>query len=257
MDFLERIMLAFVLAMGSAASGQYIGFVYPAGAQRGTTTLIRLGGQRIDGVEGAIVSGDGVEAKLVDYHRWLNNQEIRLLRENLRDLRRAAAARKKAKKELDATAEKIMANIEDRIALWENRPANRSVVNLAFVEVTVAPDAEPGPREIRLVLRTGVTNPMVFHVGQYPEFSRPPMKMAQVPVLGNEAAAERNRPPEEQEVQVTVPCVVNGQVAAGEVNHYRFEATKGQRLVVAAHARELIPYIADAVPGWFQPVVTL
>ncbi len=254
---LPVVVLAYALATSSVASGQYIGFVYPAGAQQGTTTLIRLGGQRIDGVEGAIVSGDGVEAKLVDYHKWLNNQEIRLMRENLRDLRRAANARKKAKKEPDATAAKIIANIEERIALWENRPANRSVVNIAFVEVTVAPDAKPGPREIRLVLRTGVTNPMVFYVGQYLEFARPPMKTAEVPVLGNEAAAERKRPPEEQEVQVTVPCVANGQVAAGEVNHYRFEAKKGQRLVMAAHARELIPYIADAVPGWFQPVITL
>ncbi len=249
--------LALVPAMNSTVCGQYIGFVYPAGAQQGTTTLIRLGGQRIDGVEAAVVSGSGVEAKLVDYHRYLNNQEVSLMREQIRELRRAANERRKANQRPDAAMQKIIANIEERVALWENRPANRSVVNLAYVEVTVAPDAEPGPREIRLVLRTGVTNPMVFYVGQYPEAARPPMKTTQVPVLGNEEAAERNRPPEEQEVQVTVPCVVNGQVAAGEVNHYRFEAKKGQRLVVTAHARELIPYIADAVPGWFQPVVTL
>ena len=83
------------------------------------------------------------------------------------------------------------------------------------------------------------------------------MKTCQVPVLGHEEAAERKRPPEEQEVRVSVPCVVNGQVAAGEVNHYRFEAKKGQRLVLRAYARDLIPYIADAVPGWFQAVMTL
>ncbi len=43
----------------------------------------------------------------------------------------------------------------------------------------------------------------------------------------------------------------------GDVDRYRFEARKGQQLIVAASARELIPYLADAVPGWFQAVVTL
>jgi hypothetical protein len=41
------------------------------------------------------------------------------------------------------------------------------------------------------------------------------------------------------------------------VNRYRFAARKGERLVIATAARQLIPYIADAVPGWFQPVLTL
>ena len=49
---------------------------------------------------------------------------------------------------------------------------------------------------------------------------------------------------------------MNGQIASGEVNRYRFEASKGQRLVISVAARQLIPYIADAVPGWFQPVLT-
>ncbi|NOX55036.1 MAG: hypothetical protein GXP27_11495, partial [Planctomycetes bacterium] len=48
-----------------------------------------------------------------------------------------------------------------------------------------------------------------------------------------------------------------GQIAPGEVNRYRFRATKGQRLVIATKARDLIPYIADGVPGWFQPILTL
>ena len=34
-------------------------------------------------------------------------------------------------------------------------------------------------------------------------------------------------------------------------------ARKGQQLVIAAAARELIPYLADAVPGWFQATLAL
>jgi hypothetical protein len=43
----------------------------------------------------------------------------------------------------------------------------------------------------------------------------------------------------------------------GEADRYRFQAHAGQSLVIAASARELIPYLADAVPGWFQAVLTL
>jgi len=246
------------LAFGTAAFGQaYIGFVYPAGAQQGTTTQIRLGGQRIDIPVGAIVTGTGVEAKLVEYRWYLDNQQVAVMREQLQQLQRVAKEKEKNNEPLDDATRQLMERIQDRINDWQNFPANRAIVNLAIVEVTVAPDAEPGPREIRLVTTQGVTNPLPFYVGQFPEYVRKPIKACQFPVLGNEQAAERRRPPEEKEVRVTIPCVVNGQVAPGFVNAYRFEARKGQRLLIKAYTRDLIPYMADAVPGWFQSMLTL
>jgi hypothetical protein len=41
------------------------------------------------------------------------------------------------------------------------------------------------------------------------------------------------------------------------MNRYRFQATKGQRLVISTMARELIPYVPDGVPGWLQAVIRL
>ena len=76
-------------------------------------------------------------------------------------------------------------------------------------------------------------------------------------MLGKEELALRKRPDDEVEQRITLPCTVNGQIASGEVNRYRFEARKGQRLVFSAQARQLVPFIADAVPGWFQPVMAL
>jgi hypothetical protein len=43
----------------------------------------------------------------------------------------------------------------------------------------------------------------------------------------------------------------------GEVDRIRFSARKGQSLVIQAQARDLIPYLADAVPGWFQATLAL
>jgi hypothetical protein len=67
------------------------------------------------------------------------------------------------------------------------------------------------------------------------------------------AAPRQPEPPTE----ITLPAVLNGQMMPGTSDQYRFHATRGQQLVVAASARELIPYVADAVPGWFQSVLTL
>jgi hypothetical protein len=41
----------------------YIGFVYPAGGQQGTTFQIKLGGQGLDGVDQVFVTGAGVTAR--------------------------------------------------------------------------------------------------------------------------------------------------------------------------------------------------
>src|SRR5208283_3965581 len=80
--------LAGALAMASAAQAQprpYIGYVYPAGGQQGTTFQIRLGGQMLDGVRDVHVSGAGVRAKVVEYLRRMNNQELQILREQLKE----------------------------------------------------------------------------------------------------------------------------------------------------------------------------
>ncbi len=275
---------------GWAQANPHIGFVYPAGGQQGTTFQVRLGGQRLIGLKGAVVSGGGVRAELIEYRRRLSNQDRRLLQEQLKDLRKKLPKKKPAKGKKpaakpepsmmmemmsqgmmgeqkgvkdatpaakDKATQELMARVQTRLSEYCNRPADASLAEIALVKVTVAPDAKPGRREIRLVTYRGVSNPLVFYVGQFPEVARKSMKTQPFQVLGKEHLAQRKRPTEEEEVRITVPCTMNGQIASGEVNRYRFNARKGQRLVISVAARELIPYIADAVPGWFQPVLTL
>jgi hypothetical protein len=101
-----------------------------------------------------------------------------------------------------------------------------------------------------------LTNPLAFYVGQAPEVSAPPMEVCRQHVLGREEASLPRRTLHE-ETRITLPCTVNGQVIYGGVDRYRFEARKGQRLVASVQARQLVPYIADAVPGWFQAVLVI
>ena len=284
------VALAVLLAAVSSASAQnqYIGYVYPAGGQQGTTFPVRLGGQALIHACDLVVSGEGVSVRLVDYYRVMGNQELDLLRQQLNELRKKEAtvddamvarmaafefpapigpepepspAKTDAKQpplsEKELAKQKLIERIERRFAEYEPFPAVQSQTELVFAEVTIAPDAKPGRREIRVITKRGISNALPFYVGQVPEVARKPMKTSQLPVLGREHLAQRKRPPEEEEMRITVPCTMNGQIAPGEMNRYRFEARKGQRLVISAKARELVPYVPDGVPGWLQAVLRL
>ncbi|MHB8902985.1 MAG: hypothetical protein ACYC6Y_29850, partial [Thermoguttaceae bacterium] len=87
---LPMLGLAILLAAASSVSAQnqYIGFVYPAGGQQGTTFPIRLGGQGLNHASGVLVSGDGVSVRLVDYYRVMDNQEMALVRQQLTELQK-------------------------------------------------------------------------------------------------------------------------------------------------------------------------
>ena len=282
--------LAILVAAASSVKAQiqYIGYVYPAGGQQGATFPIKLGGQGLLHASDLVVSGEGVSVRLVDCYRVMSNEEQSLLRQQLNELKKGStlddelAARmalfefpspigpaeepkpgekqsqsEPPKSEKEVARQKLIERIERIFADDERNPAVRSQTESVFAEVTVTPDARPGRREIRVITKRGVSNPLPFYVGQVPEVARKPMKTCQLPLLGKEYLAQRKRPPEEEEVRITVPCTMNGQIAAGEVNRYRFQASKGQRLVIFAKARELVPYVADAVPGWFQAVLRL
>ena len=278
-----------VMTCSGLAQNQYIGYVYPAGGQQGTTFPIRLGGQALLHPSHVVVSGEGVTVRLVDYYRLLSNEEQTLLRRQVTELRKKETTLSEAMiarwawfefpapigppEQLSAAQiapnadpalsdeERAKRNLIERVermfAEDERFPAVRSHAELLFAEVTIAPDAKPGRREIRVITRRGISNPLPFYVDQVPEVARKPMKTCQLPVLGREHLAQRKRPPEEEELQITIPCTMNGQIGPGEMNRYRFQAKKGQRLLITVKARQLIPYVPDAVPGWLQAVLRL
>jgi hypothetical protein len=236
----------------------YLGYVYPAGGQQGTTFSVRIGGQRLEGASEAIVSGDGVRAVVKNCFEKINTQDMRLLKEQLQLFKKGQGKKQQAaEQELSEDDLIVQKNIEERVREYERNPANESLSTVVELEITVDPRAEPGPREIRLLTNKGLSNPLPFHVGTLPESTRTAMRISKFQILGKEGLALRKRPPEEEEAAITLPCTANGQIASGEVNRYRFTAQQGQKLVITTLARQLIPYIADAVPGWFQPIISL
>jgi hypothetical protein len=109
------------------------------------------------------------------------------------------------------------------------------------VRIVIDKNAELGLHDFRLVTESGFSNRIFFEVNELTEVNE----------------TEPNDKPSTACLLPKLPCVINGQILPGERDCFRFSATKGQTIVCHTKARLLVPYLADAVPGWFQPVLTL
>jgi len=247
-------------------SGPRIGYVYPAGGRQGTTFNVTVGGQFLEGVTEAQFFGEGISARVVDYIRPTNQKEddeLKAEMEKLQEKRRLArspatvvgGSPEAPKPVWTPEDDARVAELRVKLAYRMNRQTAPAICEAVKLEVTIAPSAEPGDREIRLHNTNGLSNPMLFRVGQLPEFSEPAEHPSTIAPDARGAEARPLGPSPER--TVTLPAVVNGQIMPGEIDCIRFAATKGQKIVIAASARALIPYLADAVPGWFQATLAL
>ena len=278
------VMLAAVVPYAGAqtsARDPRVGYLYPAGGRQATTCEVTAGGQRLAGVSGGVVSGEGVHVSVVKWYRPvrpLDKDQRQLLQKRLQGLREQHGAAPPAgatqpaadKPEVQAAAtapappppgttlpphpllDKLdqldlrqLQCVADEFLKARPRQMNPQIAEMVVLRVVVDPGAPPGDRELRLLTPAGLTNPLCFQVGVAPEV------VEQEP---NEAPAVQAVPPDPP---AAVPVVFNGQIRPGDVDRFRFEARRGQRLVATARARRLIPYLADAVPGWFQATLAL
>ncbi len=244
------IFLAVAPNVWAQSRTPHIGYVYPAGGRQGDTFQIEISGQYLDGASNVYVSGSGVRATVIEHLAPLAGQLSNDLRLRMRELQ---------KKGTDAAGFKETAEIQKKFDASSNRIAYPVLSETVTCQVTIAANAEPGERELRLQVAAGLSNPLVFCVGQLPEFREKDWKAG----------------PADANLTVTLPAGINGRIVPGsferyrslvrrtqpylpaDVDRYRFTARKGQQLVLAVKARGLTPYLADAVPGWFQAAVTL
>jgi len=264
------LWLAVVLVFLPAARAQRtpdIGYVYPAGGRQGTTFQVAISGQYLDGATDVVISCGGIKGTILEHVKPLNGKQIALLRDRLKELQEMMTSEKpdepnsvshpirdsaaiadanaaiNSETKMDKGAmQREMADIKKQLANPKNRIRdNPQLAEDVTIRVAVAADAEPGERELRLKTALGLSNPITFYVGKLPEYSE----------------KEPNNKASDTEVLSALPLVINGQIMSGDVDCFRLKLSKGVRLVVAASARELNPYLADAVPGWFQATLAL
>lgn len=259
----------------------HIGYLYPAGGPQGATLQVLAGGQSLRGATAVYISGEGVQATVVQHYRPLRNLSpeqrqallsrlrqllqkrlaewpgpvARLLQSSLGPWSRGRQTEKPAAtaslpehpllRNLEGKSLRELVHIANQFLNLRKRQPNAQIAETVLIDVSIAPDAPPGDRELRLGTPLGLTNPLRFQVGWLPE----------------RCEQEPNDPPSfswlPREPPLDLPILLNGQIQPGDVDRFRFRAQGGQQLVIEVQARHLIPYLADAVPGWFQAVLTL
>lgn len=111
----------------------------------------------------------------------------------------------------------------------------------ARIAVSIDAEAEPGVRELRILNAGGISNRFRFTIGDLPEIKE----------------VEPNNDKAAPQTIASLPVVVNGQILDGDRDYFRFHAIAGQTIVAEVQARALLPFIADAVPGWFDPILAI
>ena len=251
------LLVAIVLILGplgflsAVPPESSLAYVYPAGAAQGTEVIITVTGQNLRGTDAVLLSGDGVTARVVGYVGGggpLNQVQQEALKDYLQARNKGDSTIAPpslpdlpALKDLASRSKEDLQNIHT-LFLNNDKKARAPMNELVYVALTLTPEARPGNRELRLVTPLGPTNPLVFQVGILPEVSEAgPLQLPDA----RRYAVDRSS------------AVLNGQIMPGETDLWSIPLNRGARVMVAAQARNLIPYIADAVPGWFQPVITV
>src|ERR1017187_5479740 len=160
-----------LLAVTAAAQQQQIphaGYVYPPGGRQGTSCEVIVGGQFLDGVKTALLSGAGVQATVVDHFKPLTPAQAAQLRDQVKEL--------SEKPNPTAEDRQKIAEIRAKLQEFVRRPTTPAIAETVRVRIALAPGTVPGERELRLVTPNGLTNPVIFSIGQLPEVSRPPAR---------------------------------------------------------------------------------
>ncbi|MCM8788680.1 MAG: hypothetical protein NC907_02695, partial [Candidatus Omnitrophica bacterium] len=266
MKILFLMLLVFVCCVFSQVNQPYIGYVYPAGGQTGTTFSVIIGGQNLRGANSVNFSTSGISAKIIDYQGPsgpLNPLQLEELRRKLQEIRDKRAGKKIAEdirtetekrvklpdipelRDLESKTPKQLSLIYEKYINRENKPKPPMAEELQL-QITIEPDVLPGDYELWLKTPAGVTNPVVFQVSKYPEFC----------CSYSQHRYQKESIDRETEI-LQIPCVLNGRIMPGKVNRFTLRLDKGKEIIIVGQARKLVPYLADGVPGWFQSVIAL
>jgi hypothetical protein len=263
------LLAACLTASAQQRAEPRIGYIFPAGGQQGACLEVAIGGQDLDGASAARLLGGGVACQVTRHLKILNPGQLNALRNEIeRLIALEAAATNAATAHVAVTnAAAARATVETlRARIWTTlksagieelslhavqeyrrkysdpkRQPNPALSEIVYARMTIAPDATPGRKDLRLKTAGGLTNPLGFHVGTWAEHVEEEPK-------GRRARLGPN---------LTLPIVLNGQIMPGDVDSFPFAAREGERIVAAVSARALIPYLADSVPGWFQATLRL
>ncbi len=214
------------VAAALAQNVPHLGYALPAGGQRGATVEVKLGGQFLANAARVLVSGGGVEAAAGEYARPMNPMQATQLRERMQELQKLPAS--------DAVR-KEMVEIRGKLLLFSRARQTSPVLSeTLIVRFSIAPDAQPGPRELRVLTPQGLSNALLFTVGDLPEVA----ETEKVEVGGGNLPNQVRIVEPATDMEIALPAVVNGRIKprVGSLQQQSRQApfTPGSRTVTAS-----------------------
>lgn len=256
--------LAAIIALSGFAADPYVGYIYPSGIQAGATNAFIVGGQNLNKLRGVHFGGDSLHVVKVEpvprFSPPPGGQR--------RHLTKWLDAIAKGNREEPAKPDDPRMN-EWRSNSWWRALGSLDPLKISIVErnlfvprnslqdapslrqmciVTLAADANAtlGRFDLSVWNDGGISAPRPFAVTEAPRFAEPLFSPA------------HRRLPATNVVDVSDSAVIlDGQIMPGETDAFRLKLTKGIRYCAKVSARELQPYVGDAVPGFFNPAVTV
>lgn len=259
---MKKFFTAAVLTVSAFTlfANPYAGYLYPAGVKAGSTVRVLIGGQNFNNISGGIITGKGVKVKKVTpvphfplpdgsqrawIYKWLEGIEKgNMEKPEYPDLEKMEGWRRCVWwDQLDQLPPLEMSltlrNLYVRRNPLQQTPSLRSMI---ILDIEADANAAPGVRELRIYGRRGVSAPKLFFVDKCDHYKEPLY-----------TPPNKTRP---DTVRVkAVPAVVNGQIMPGETDSFvvRLEANTDYTFTLTG--RSFQPFIGDAVPGHFQPVI--
>lgn len=110
------------------------------------------------------------------------------------------------------------------------------------IRVNIPHATNLGDCDLRLLTSTGVSNRLIFAIGDLPECNE----------------TEPNSQIAEAQKLTTLPTLINGDISNEDQDFYRFSAKAGEVFVFELNGRHQRPYLKiDDRVGWFDPCLTL
>ena len=276
--FLRFFCAAFFFAGAYAQelSSPNIAYVYPAGGQRGSVFKMTIGGSKFSGVDRIFFSTPSISAKILELTIPFTEGQRAQLRMKLE--KEYILSNPGMKEKIEAMGKdgqaflrrKTMEIPENKNQIYEADASEYlrvvstdAMADTVEIEVSVAPDAPLGIYSVMLAGPNGISNPAKISISDLPEKSKQSLRRtayerARTKEYWGRAVARARwpktfvKPGNNEPVDVDLPVIVNGQITEGNTDFWRFKAKKGQKIVMSVSAQSLLPYISDAVPGWFQ-----
>ena len=264
---MKRLVILFAASFALAASGAdpYAGYIYPAGIQAGTTNRFLVGGQGLKNIKRVYFDNPaltvvdvepvpnfpfpGNSAQRRHLTKWLDGIAAGKPEEPPRPTDSAVISEWRSNSWWSALgtldAGKIAIVERDLFTPRNALQASPSLSQKMLVTVAAAPDAKPGWCRFMVVTGAGISAPRPFEVCTASRTTEPLY-----------APPHRRHPPTSADLR-TDGAILDGRIMPGETDVFRLRLAAKKPYVFAATARELQPYVGDAVPGFFNVALVL